>query len=381
MAWANGRRRRALRLLKAGKSDGDMADVLERRNALQRRIRSWADTQAIYMPSVTQLRVQTNTFIIPPPNRADSGDDADDLPPAPDVDEAQVSNPEDIALWLPSGLPPSLRIGELTSRLMEIERRFRLAQLDDSLADIRRFRRILKGISEFKRLNVSGTGNKPNTRIRALYTKFQRKQHRLAERYRAAFRALLTLDPTGNWQVTFRELLDCHLTGPGRDDDGVGEGHHEILWIWLAARILSADDDEESREYDDTMRAEWARSKARADRWEEEVELLVEEMHRVVMFLEAESTGWQARADARVRGLSHPRISFDIEDGVRAFAMRHAAVYQALAFRFASTWAPLLNALGRPPKWSEEYTAHAGVSSTDAGELSEDLEELEDDMI
>ncbi|KAI0323170.1 hypothetical protein GY45DRAFT_1341622, partial [Cubamyces sp. BRFM 1775] len=238
---------RALKLKDAGKTEGETADLLERRNILSRRVRCWSEAQDVYMPYVAQLRIQTDTLLTP------SNLDADDAPsPMADVEEvqSQFPIPEAASLWLPSSLPAPLRAGELTGRLLHFERHLRLAQLDDSLADIRRLRRILKGISEFKRLNVSGTGNKPNTRIRALYTKFQQKQTRLVGKYRAAYRALMNIDPEGDWRGMFRELLDSHLTGPAKDDDNIGEGHFEISWIWLTSRSSPSDPDE-TREYND----------------------------------------------------------------------------------------------------------------------------------
>ncbi|KAH9884045.1 hypothetical protein C8Q73DRAFT_661408, partial [Cubamyces lactineus] len=370
---AHFRFRRSLKLRDAGKTEGELADHLERRNTLARRIRCWAEAQDVYMPAVIQLRVQTNTLLSP------SGVDTQGVPPTAtntdtESDGPPIPNPEDASLFLPSALPPHLLVGEHTSRLLNYERRLRLAQLEDSLADIRRLRRILKGISEFKRLNVSGTGNKPNTRVRALYAKFLRKQVRLVARYRAAYCALAKIDADGNWRRTFRELLDSHLTGPGRDDDDVGEGHVEISWIWLAPCSAFSDSDE-SREYNDSMRAEWARSKARAERWEEEVELLVEEMDRVVKFLEAEASQWRLRADRRVHIFSNPRLPFDIADGVRAFALRQVDIYSALARRFACQWTPLLRTLGRPVKWVEAYYTTAGASTSADGEgLGEDAD-------
>ena len=171
-------------------------------------------------------------------------------------------------------------------------------------------------------------------------------------------------------------LLDSDLSGPGRDDDGVGDGHHEISWIWRIPRTATVNYDEAS-EYNNSMRAEWARSRARAERWEEEVDLLVEEMQRIIRFLESESAEWQARADRRVKMFTNLRIPFDLEDGVRAFAMHHVALYKDLASRFVALWTPLLVTIDRSPSWSSEYVTQS--LSTDDPAISSDSDASEDD--
>ena len=75
-------------------------------------------------------------------------------------------------LFLPSSLPIYLRDMDPSDRLRTIERELRLAQMDDSLEDIRRLRRIMAGVTSFKHLNVSGSGQKGNTRMQNLYDKF-----------------------------------------------------------------------------------------------------------------------------------------------------------------------------------------------------------------
>ncbi|KAI9059925.1 hypothetical protein FKP32DRAFT_1613943 [Trametes sanguinea] len=355
-----------------GKSDGDVADLLERRNTLRRRIIHWAEAQNVYMPAVSQLRVQTDTVILPTT--------ATDNELSPAADDAATTGstwlPEDVSLWLPSSLPHALRQGDLTTRLTNMEQRLHLAQIEDSLADIRRLRRILQGVAQFKRLNVSGTGNKPNTRIRSLYTKFQRKQTRSANRYRAAYRALCSLDPEGDWRRTFRELLDKDLTGPGQDDPGHGEGYREVSWIWLVPSGLRLNSDE-AAEYNDSMRAEWACSKARAERWEEEVILLAEEMRRVVAYWEWQAGWWEEQADRRAHALQGQHLPSDLGDGVRAFALRHVQMFNQLAARCRERWTPALLSVGRTPAWPLKPPPQSPMAPTQ--ESFSDLEPQSDE--
>ncbi|OJT10121.1 hypothetical protein TRAPUB_13392 [Trametes pubescens] len=327
-------------------SGGDVkVDVIERRNVLRRRIQHWVEAQNVYMPSLTQLRIRTLTVI-------HSLDELDHGEVAPRATKNSTPYPEDTVLWLPSALPSSLRVGDLTTQLLGMELRLRLAQAEDSLTDIRRLRRIMKGISEFKCLNISGTGNKANTKARTLYTSFERKQKQSADRYRAAYRSLTSIDPTGEWRSQFRQLLDSDLTGPGRgvQEDVRGEGYREISWIWRTGSSTTSDSDS-SAEYNKSMRAEWAQTRARAERWQEEVELLQEEMRRVIHFLQWRSRWWCER-----KALRADIISSDLADGIGVYALRQSTMCRELAKRFAHSWLPLLRSLNNGiPAWASDY--------------------------
>lgn len=378
--------RRTIQITHTTKVIGDPVDLIERRNVLRRRIHNWVETQHIYMPSIAQLRLQTDSVV---PENQELGD-----PDAPTSLDASLP-PENLPLWLPSNLPEIYRTGDLTLKLLGMEQRLRLAQVEDSLSDIRRLRRIMRGISEFKRLNITGTGTKGNARVRDLYSSFERKQKVSVERYRAAYRALKRMDPAGSWSSNFRDLLDSDLTGPGRDpdDDVRGEGYRETSWIWLAGSNPSLNPND-PEEYDRSMRAEWAHNRARAHRWEEEVELLVEEMRRVIHFFEWRARWWTGRATLRA-ACSSLSTSSDVAEGVGAYALRQSEIFRQLATKFAHTWLPLLHSLDRLPAWADRYkTENAaqdsseppGVSnnheegSSDEDEEDEDDEDEEDDV-
>ncbi len=100
------------------------------------------------IPSVATLLVQIPNTEIETPN-------------------PQVAAPEKIRLHLPSDLPPSMLNTPQVKPLADKERRLRIAQADQALAEIRRGRRIISGYSQFRKLNVAGTGTKPNTRMRS----------------------------------------------------------------------------------------------------------------------------------------------------------------------------------------------------------------------
>lgn len=78
---------------------------------------------------------------------------------------------------------------------------------------------------------------------------------------------------------------------------------------------------------------EWAKAKARAERWTEEVELVQEEMRRTI-----ESCRWKAnwwRANAAVRRDITPELA----DGLAAYAFEHADLEERFAQDLERRWA------------------------------------------
>lgn len=110
----------------------------------------------------------------------------------------------------------------------------------------------------------------------------------------------------------------------------------------------------------DFLRVEWTTSFARLERWVKEVELLQEEMRRVVSFLEWRSTEWLRKTDAR-KGASTP----DVQSGLNVYAKKQAAIFHNLATTFVTLWHPTLVSYGLQHLWVTEYTKKHGVSLAD----------------
>ncbi|KAG5219690.1 hypothetical protein IMY05_C4794000100 [Salix suchowensis] len=81
-----------------------------------------------------------------------------------------------------------------------------------------------------------GFGQGPNTRAHSQITHFKSKITLVAECYRAAYQALLRLDPQGSWITRLRKLEDNDIQWPTRNLDEAG-GTHEISWIWWAHTV------------------------------------------------------------------------------------------------------------------------------------------------
>jgi hypothetical protein len=184
------------------------AELREKRNILYRRIQKWQDVQNFYMPAVAEMRMEGSS-------------------------ESGVSHPESIALQLPSAIPGT------ADSLREKEKRLRLAQVDDSLTELRRLLRITMGLWQYKYTQL-GPSQHAGTRARSMISRFQGKINRCAERYRAVRSALLLLEPEGSWSQRYLELKPEDIRTPGRGDHEESEGRREVSWIWMV-RVNEAD--------------------------------------------------------------------------------------------------------------------------------------------
>jgi hypothetical protein len=312
-----------------------LADLEVKRTSLRNRIQQWREAQLVYMPCVSSLAQ-------PPPTTADS-------PP--------IERAETISLYLPSSVPQHLRQSAGLSAIIDKERRLRVAQADDALADIRRQRRIISGLWQFKKLNVDGTGNRACTRMRSLYNRFNLRVQRCAGRYRAARDGLVALDPDGLWHSRLQVLKDSDIRGPGKDDDGVGNGRFEPSWIWLIPRVHSVPDMGASEQVlDDSLQVEWSKCHARTQRWEEEVIIVQEEMRRVIAYHEWKALWWRSQV-ARRSDTDNSALH-----GVDAYAEKQAHLSEQLAWRCAEQWLPALKAQGVSPEWEDRYHVATVVS-------------------
>lgn len=316
------RRRLLVKYAKRGtRPPAERASLQEQRNSLKRDIDKWQDIQRVYMPGVAALQ----------------GTDTD-----PD---AQITHgderPETSKLWLPSAIPTSHRENACIRGVVEKETRLRMAQLQDALVELCRARRVRKGASLFFDVHIAGTGQRPATRHQTKIHTIDHRITRAVKRYRDARIAMLNLNPGGEWKEEFLQLKDEDNRGPGReaDEEGLGEGTYDVSWIWLApgaaSRTTVGDGPISIEEVNEGMRVEWARTLARAERWAEEVQLLVSEMERTLKFLQWKAGWWISQKGLRSAGL-------EIAHGLDAYANSQAAVYENLAFSFARRWIPLL---------------------------------------
>ena len=79
--------------------------------------------------------------------------------------------------------------------------------------------------------------------------------------------------------------------------------------------------------------AEWAKAKARADRWEEDVILLDEEMRRVLQFCIWKASWWKEQASLR-KDLPKP-----LAEGLSAYAAEQVDMEQKIHTAWTEKWA------------------------------------------
>jgi hypothetical protein len=181
-------------------TDLQRAKLLERGNALRRRIHAWQEIQQLYMPRVMRLR---------------SLGDSDTVP-----------QPYELPLLLPSAVMDKVSCDNL---LLEHEWRLRYAQAHDYLEDLRNHLLLRTQLYRFKDRFAFGqrAGTRSHTAIAGLEAKIAAD----AARYRRQRAALLRLGPClgyAGWETMLRPLEDTDLTGFG---DGT-EGRRILSWIW-----------------------------------------------------------------------------------------------------------------------------------------------------
>jgi hypothetical protein len=186
------------------------ADLEDKRAALQRCINQWREVQLVYSPCVVTLLPNTNEAL---------------------GDGIQTTYAENLPLHLPSSLP--LLLHSTIYVLVKKEKKLCQAQCEDALGEIWRQRRILTGLIQFKKLNLGGQGNKPNTQVRSLYNHVQVKIVKADMRYQVVCAALCTLDPNGEWSLRLQVLKPTNIRGPGRDPEDGSNGRYLVSWIWL----------------------------------------------------------------------------------------------------------------------------------------------------
>lgn len=207
------------------------ANITMKGNTLRRRIQKWQDLQRLCMPFLAPL------LPVPSNTSSDSSDHPNTLIP-----------PNQLPLCLPSSVVTSQCAKNPDfERFWKIELCLRKAQIEDSLNEVRRHRRVITSLWFFKRKQVAPS-QRAGTRMRSTIERFEQKESKCVERYRAAWKALLALDPGGDWSRHFLELRNEDIRGPGRDDDedsrskgttkrATGEGYREASWIWRNVAI------------------------------------------------------------------------------------------------------------------------------------------------
>jgi hypothetical protein len=103
-------------------------------------------------------------------------------------------------------------------------------------------------------------------------------------------------------------------------------------------------------------------AQARAERYEEEVKLTVEEMGRTLQYFKWKKSWWQSIS----LGRSQPDSPLppDVQAGLRAYADRQSDTYDKLITLFVNHWRHFLSAHSLGSSWLDDYPPDAHPASS-----------------
>ncbi|KAJ7144883.1 hypothetical protein C8R43DRAFT_891041 [Mycena crocata] len=304
--------------------------IQELRLTLLNKLSTFRKLQRTYMPGAVH---------------AITADEAERNPDAP------APRAEHIKLYMPSDLLEAERASACLRNLPEMEAKLRSAQCGDALSLIRGRLHAKRHLISFRNENVTGQNN--TTKAATLIGQVGDRVMLSAAKYRKARNALIALKGA-NHAPHFRELADddLRLDGDNGESDTAakkklamisagrgaraprnapGQSKRLMSWIWTT-QASSGDEEQDLHDCESFQLLEWARAKARKKRWEEEVLLLEEEMRRTLRYLEWQAEWWDARKTPR------PDAETGVRAGVRAYAMKQAALHRRLKGHFKMQW-------------------------------------------
>ncbi|KAG0701864.1 hypothetical protein DFH29DRAFT_755534, partial [Suillus ampliporus] len=278
-------------------SDTQKGTLTRMRNVLHCKIETWRSVQVLYMPAVQIL----TTTVVPDPRQP-------------------FESAEDIHLWSPSNLKGK----------PYHEWDLRYAQAHNALEELRRYLRVHCSMLMFKWEWVHGQG--ANTHAQNALARVHTRQVACTKRYRVEWEALKTLAPLlkkVGWQGRLQDLKDEDMKPLVDPFSREAEGRHCLTWIWMMTGVDTGSDGGDV----DGVHVEWCKSRARAMRWVEEIELLQEEMRRVLQFFDWQANWWDEQQDRLICETAAQH------EGLIAYANKQAHIRRQLASRFRVLWA------------------------------------------
>jgi hypothetical protein len=276
--------------------------------------------------------------------------------------------PEKKSLWPPSALGVGGRSSICQEGLAALEAEMREVHALEKLEELRHHLRARSASNHFKKTNL--VGQHAQTRSHEVLSTIERKVQLAADHYRLSYQALVALDPPGKWRSQIRPLLSTDVVGlderlvseherrtlekicrqlrlaGGQSDSpiisntviSIGEGHRVLSWIWHNVSVQEVEDDVSGKLHE-SVRVEWSKCRARCHRWREEVQLLDEEMRRVLDYSQWKSQWWAEQ-------IKDILPTEELMEGLVAYALEHHAHEQALRTKLKKNWIPYASKLG-----------------------------------
>ncbi|KAJ7432257.1 hypothetical protein B0H11DRAFT_1760772 [Mycena galericulata] len=299
------------------------SQIQELRIALLKKLGTFEKLQLVFMPGVEALREEDENKRNP---------------------ELPAPKAEDIKLWLPSELTVEQRRSACRRGLPEMEAKLRVGQCTDALNDLRSRLHAQRHLVTWR--NSNAVGQRAATRSATLIGRVGDRIARIAAKYRHARGALKMLKGE-DFAPHFKELReeDMNVNAAEESDSNARKKLNKLgsskrsrneptmakknfSWIWT----VGGGPGEDERALHDSVRVEWSKARARRDRWVEEVDSVREEMRRVLRMLRWVEAEWRHRAELRVG------VGREVAAGVKAYAMRQAAVHRRIAEGFYAGW-------------------------------------------
>ena len=262
-----------------------------------------------------------------------------------------ASHPENIQLWLPSDLPPTSRDSQCVDGLSKLEYRLRYAQALKALHDVRHFLRLTRALVLKRQSHIANT---QRTKSRGLDDRVKMKLNQAVSTYRTSRGAIAKLAPNeefGCWKGTLLELQTGDIRGPGHEQSETSESQFVQSWIWRTAPQDSASVDDPDLQT--TLRVEWCKLQERTKRYEEEMELVAEEMRRTLVTFERNAQEWDSLATSPPLGDS--AISAKVVVGIAAYAYKQADLLRRMIDIFIDDWYNLLEKVPVEIPWLRNF--------------------------
>ncbi|KAJ7446784.1 hypothetical protein FB451DRAFT_1343526 [Mycena latifolia] len=307
-------------------------DFVKRKTALLKRITRFQKLQSTYMPDLARFLTASQRVIW----------------------EDKTRSAEAVKLFMPSELGEESRRQACENGLAEIEEEMREGEVQETLEELRQGLRVRTMTSRFRHRN--NTGQRALTRGQGVLRQVSVRIHKAKLRYRYAWNALLRLRGHGAWEKTYRALAEEDVRGVNERaaseeeeaereklrelgaivEGGIaaagvvaaGEGMHTMSWIWYNTNLATGEAD-----LVEALRVEWCKAYSRTRRWHEDIVLVDEEMRCTIEFGAFMAGTWWLRATARTE-----RVSPELEEGLRAYAMEHVDREERTCVRLSVQW-------------------------------------------
>ncbi|KAJ7119884.1 hypothetical protein C8R43DRAFT_900853 [Mycena crocata] len=337
-------------------TDDQRRAMVERTSKLRRKIESWMAQQERFIPRCKWLRRWEHQARVR----------AARTRPWPGV---KVQN---IALWLPSAMmkqPRGRQRSDVSKEVQKIEYPLRVGQANEALHDIQRHLLVRTHMYKFKDKHQRGV--RSNMCSKQKIDALEDRIRRAAAQYRAARTALVSLGRAleeHGWELTLKELKDEDIRARPRatfsdPERQRGRVVRPLSWIWISQ--TTAQKAGEPQAMNEALRIEWAKARARRFSWCEEVDLLEEEMRRIIKFFTWWAGWWMGLIDQRAL------VDDAQREGETAYASRQAALRLALRDSFISKWSALPELIRQ---------SRAGEDVSDAVDEWEDVEGEDSDV-